>query len=678
MINLAASNAKDIRTQYQTYTDVARTLAQIMNSYESVGVESRRSRYNDTIAGVLESNSDFVGIYTVWKPDALDGLDVQYADTPGTDGSGRFISYFSRETDGRITLSAYQNYKNVEFSDDDYIANPTPRKINGEPSFVITIQVPVKTKTGIVGLVGIDIDITTLQPLVGNIRLYKTGYAAVYANDGTVAAHHDWKLRGTRLEETAREELGQTGIDEVLKAVKTNRTTLIETNETIIVSYPFTVGHTKTPWVMVIIAPVKDVLEQIKTLIEFAVVFLLASGVFTAVVIFFSSNAVAKRIIRIANTLKNIAEGEGDLTRRLNIIAEDEIGTMVHHFNDTLDKIRNMVANIKEQSEDLAVTGDELSENMAKTTSAITQIATHIQEITSQTKSQSASVSQTNDTLERITDSIARLNGHVETQALSISQSSAAIEQMLANIASVTQTLVNNTENMDNLTQASDLGRTGLQEVSEDIQAIAKDSEGLLEITAVMESIAGQTNLLSMNAAIEAAHAGESGKGFAVVADEIRKLAESSSEQSKTIASVLEKIKGAIDKISRSTDAVLDRFEAIDQNVRIVSSQEEQVRNAMEEQGTGSKQILEHLSKLNDITHIIKDDSAEMHNESRAIMQESKNLETVTEVITTGMHEMASGAAAINHAVTRVGAISDENKNHIDTLVSEISKFKID
>jgi methyl-accepting chemotaxis protein len=677
MINLAASNAKDIRTQYQTYTDVARTLAQIMNSYEAVAPETRRSRYNDTLEGVLESNPDFAGIYTVWKPGALDGLDAQYANTPGTDSSGRFISHFSRSS-GKITLAPYQDYQKVTLLEDDFIANPTPRAVNGEPSFIITIQVPIKTDAGIMGVVGIDIAIDALQPLVANIKLYKAGYAAVFANDGTVAAHHNRELRGTRFQETAVGELGQAGVNGALNAIKTNQTTLTDTNGVIVVSYPFTVGNTKTPWVMVIIAPVRDVLEQIQVLIDFAVLFLVVSGIFTAVVIFFSSNTVAKRIVRIADTLKNIAEGEGDLTRRLNIIAEDEIGNMVRHFNDTLDKIRNMVANIKEQSGDLAVTGDELSENMAKTASAITQIAGHIQEITTQTKSQAASVSQTNDTLERITDSIAQLNGHVETQALSISQSSAAIEEMLANIASVTQTLVNNTENMDNLTQASDLGRTGLQEVSEDIQAIAKDSEGLLEITAVMESIAGQTNLLSMNAAIEAAHAGESGKGFAVVADEIRKLAESSSEQSKTIASVLEKIKGAIDKISRSTDAVLDRFEAIDQNVRIVSSQEEQVRCAMEEQGTGSKQILEHLSKLNDITHIIKQDSAEMHSESRAIMQESKNLESVTDVITTGMHEMAQGAAAINNAVTRVSAISDENKNHIDTLVSEISKFKID
>ncbi|WP_461252397.1 methyl-accepting chemotaxis protein, partial [Treponema sp. R8-4-B8] len=143
-------------------------------------------------------------------------------------------------------------------------------------------------------------------------------------------------------------------------------------------------------------------------------------------------------------------------------------------------------------------------------------------------------------------------------------QASTAIEEMVANISSVTNTLVSNTANVNTLKEASEVGRGGLQEVATDIQEIARESEGLLEINSVMENIASQTNLLSMNAAIEAAHAGEAGKGFAVVADEIRKLAESSSDQSKTIGTVLKKIAESIKQITSSTENVLARFEAID------------------------------------------------------------------------------------------------------------------
>jgi methyl-accepting chemotaxis protein len=181
-----------------------------------------------------------------------------------------------------------------------------------------------------------------------------------------------------------------------------------------------------------------------------------------------------------------------------------------------------------------------------------------------------------------------------------------------------------------------------------------------------------------MNAAIEAAHAGEAGKGFAVVADEIRKLAESSGEQSKTISTVLKKIKDSIDKITKSTDNVLKKFEAIDGGVRTVSDQEENIRNAMEEQSAGSRQILEAIGQLNEATQMVKTSSEEMLEGSKQVIRESKNLELVTQEITNGMNEMATGADQINVAVTSVNAISGENKKSIDVLVQEVAKFKIE
>jgi methyl-accepting chemotaxis protein len=222
------------------------------------------------------------------------------------------------------------------------------------------------------------------------------------------------------------------------------------------------------------------------------------------------------------------------------------------------------------------------------------------------------------------------------------------------------------------------VGHSGLREVSADIQEIARESEGLMEINSVMQNIASQTNLLSMNAAIEAAHAGEAGKGFAVVADEIRKLAENSGVQSKTISTVLKKIKDSIDKIIKSTDNVLNKFEAIDSGVSIVSEQEENIRNAMEEQSVGSKQILEAIGQLNEVTQMVKDSTTEMLEGSQQIIREGKNLEAVTEEITNGMNEMAIGADQINVAVDRVNGISGANKDSIDVLVQEVSKFKVE
>jgi len=291
---------------------------------------------------------------------------------------------------------------------------------------------------------------------------------------------------------------------------------------------------------------------------------------------------------------------------------------------------------------------------------------------------QSASVTETNATMEQITLNINKLNEHIDHQSTSVAQSSSAIEEMLANIKSVTQTLVRNMKNVKELTEASEIGRNGLQDVANDIQEISKESEGLLEINSVMENIASQTNLLSMNAAIEAAHAGEAGKGFAVVADEIRKLAENSGEQSKTISKVLKKIKESIDKIMYSTQNVLSRFEAIDSEVKVVAEQEEIIQNAMQEQGEGSKQILEAVSQLNLITQQVKGGSIEMLEGSKQVITEGKNLDLVTQEITEGMNEMAIGADQINSAVNSVNDISAKNKENIDILVEEVSRFKVE
>jgi len=221
------------------------------------------------------------------------------------------------------------------------------------------------------------------------------------------------------------------------------------------------------------------------------------------------------------------------------------------------------------------------------------------------------------------------------------------------------------------------LGHTSLVGAADDIHEIARDSEGLLAINRVIKDIASQTNLLSMNAAIEAAHAGDYGRGFAVVADEIRKLAESSSAQSKTISSVLKKIKGSIDKVGSTTDDTLTRFNVIDADIKTVTEQEGNIRNAMEEQNEGSKHILEAVSQLNEITRQVKDESEQMLQGSREVIKESRNLENVTHEIEGGINEIALGAEQINEAVNMVNDITVKNRENINFLVKEVSLFKV-
>jgi methyl-accepting chemotaxis protein len=571
----------------------------------------------------------------------------------------------------------------------ELVYDPVSQTVAGQKTQTVKLTVPVihRKTNEVIGRIGVNINTaysqSVVDDLINNAKLRDITAVTIYSNNGTIIASYSEEQVGKLLKDAQATLYGKE-IDIAQESVQQGQQhrsavySAILKKELEIILYPFSIGSSSNKWSLMLGTEKEIILEDVNSLTAFTIILGVTSTIVSALIVFFVAGSIAKPIVKVALTLKDISEGEGDLTKVMVIHSKDEIGDMARYFNATLEKIKNLVATIKKQSIALFDIGNELAGNMNETAAAINEITANIQSIKSRVINQSSSVTETNATMEQITLNIEKLKGHVDRQSESVAQSSSAIEEMLANIRSVTQTLIKNAGNVKELTDASEVGRSGLQEVAADIQEIARQSEGLLEINAVMENIASQTNLLSMNAAIEAAHAGEAGKGFAVVADEIRKLAENSGEQSKTISAVLKKIKGSIDKITKSTDSVLNKFEAIDNGVRIVSDQEENIRNAMEEQNTGSKQILEAVGQLNEITLMVKGSSDEMLEGSRQVIEESKNLELVTHEISNGMNEMGIGADQINVAVDRVNTLSGDNKTNIDILVKEVSKFKIE
>ena len=521
----------------------------------------------------------------------------------------------------------------------------------------------------------------TLSDIVVNLEIsMESGQYFLADKDGTYIAHRNTELVKNQynpVTEAGRDRSIKPLADLITRALKEKRgnSHYVHEGKELIGYFKDVSGF---QWILFSTIEKKDInsqLSQMRVIVLIIGVILIFAGL---VIAFIVGRSIAKPVIRVAETLKDIAEGEGDLTHAIQVHSNDEIGSLAIYFNETLEKIRKMVINIRKEATALSNIGGELAANMNQTAAAVNEITSNIQSINTRILNQSASVSETHATMEQVTATISKLNSHIEKQGSNISSASSAIEQMVANTGSVTDTLVKNASNVRTLREASEVGRNGLREVAEDIQEIARESEGLLEINSVMENIASQTNLLSMNAAIEAAHAGESGKGFSVVAAEIRKLAESSSQQSKTISQVLKKIKESIDKITNATENVLQKFEAIDSSVKIVAEQENNIRNAMEEQGHGSKQILEGVSNINEITSEVKSGSQEMLEGSQEVIRESEHLEKITHEITHGMSEMSVGADEINIAVHQVNEISVKNRENIEMLIREVSKFKVE
>ena len=668
-----------------------RVLADIMGDYEEIEPSSRRERFNSMMLGTLTSQPDLVQIYTIWKPNAVDGMDEQFIGMPGSSPTGQYVTVFTRE-DGEISLRASADiepslaYFNGPNRAKDRIEEPFLRNVLGKDTYIVRMMVPIinpKTRET-VGGVACLLSIAPMQQALFNVIDNHSEIAAmsIYTDTGFILASYQSDKVGKKLINS--DTIYGDKINEVNRAVingesvtVTSYSDVLNSNVEIVIS-PFVIGNSDITWSVMIAASEDYILAEVRSITSFTIILAVIVIVIVAFVVFFVLSRTTKPITLVADNLKDISEGEGDLTRTISIKSNDEIGLLAHYFNNTLEKIKNLVLSIKKEAEKLSGIGTELASNMNETAAAVNEITANIQSIKVRVINQSASVTETNATMEQVTTNINKLNVNIEEQSTHVSQASAAIEEMVANIHSVTDTLIKNSANVNTLKEASEIGRSSLQGVSTDIQEIAHESEGLMEINSVMENIASQTNLLSMNAAIEAAHAGDAGKGFAVVADEIRKLAESSSEQSKTIVSVLKKIKSSIDKITISTKNVLNKFEAIDLNVRIVVQQEDIIRRAMEEQGEGSKQLLDGISNVNGITRQVKTGSNEMLDGAKEVINESVNLEKVTQEITSGMNEMASGAEQINIAVTQVNEITIKNREGIDALLKEVSRFKVE
>ncbi len=432
-----------------------------------------------------------------------------------------------------------------------------------------------------------------------------------------------------------------------------------------------------TGWRVIISAPVYEFLGVINVLKNS--MYIIGAVILAAalIVVFLTARKIVQPINNTVNALKNIAQGEGDLTVRLPVKGNDEITDLSLYFNETIEKIRESIKSVGNNSIAMQNVGEELASNMTETASAVYEISTNIEGIKKQMLTHSSSVIAVGSSLQVMSETIEKVDEHIAIQTKNVENSSQAINSMVSNIKTVAYTVENNLKTLEDLNSATGKGKTIIAETVDLSKSVDESSEILLETSSIIQNIAAQTNLLAMNAAIEAAHAGETGKGFAVVAGEIRNLAEESSTQGKNITSMLKDLKEKIGRVNAAALSIEHQFDTIFELAGKTKNQEKNIMNAMQTQSDESKQIVQAMSHIEDVTGEVKKSSKEMLSNSNLVSREMERLGTMSDIIASSMNEMASGAVQISNAVHEVSDISQMNKRSIENLVYEVGKFKI-
>ena len=404
-------------------------------------------------------------------------------------------------------------------------------------------------------------------------------------------------------------------------------------------------------------------------------------GIIVAIILagFFviSLNRVLSRLKKVNKIVGELSTGDADLTVRLTVQREDEIGELVTGVNKFLEKFHQIMTNIKQSEVDLKEAGDILASEIENTTATISQMSGNIGLVNNQVENQSSVVGNSTTAISEISQNIEYLDSMIQGQASSVVEASAAVEEMIGNINSVDKSVIKMVEEFTVLELDTKNGIEQNSSVNGLIQKISEQSVSMVDANTTIQSIAEQTNLLALNAALEAAHAGDAGKGFSVVADEIRKLAETSAEQSNKIGEELSKIQNGIEQVVTASSESEKSFQSVSERINLTSELITQIRGAMEEQQSGSQQILEALQAMNDSTSKVRDAGSEMTRGGESIKGDVTQLRTSMDSISSAVSDINDGTRFVNDSTQNLREISSKLRTAITKISDDVDLFKV-
>lgn len=655
--NLSNDYAGKIATEFAVALDAARTMADtfmVSKAEDNSGLLLGRDQINAILLKVLKTNQHFNGTYSCWEPDALDGDDASFR--TGKDGNnavtGRFTPYWNRDEKGNIAVQPLVEYDTMDRHPNgvlkggwyigprenhlESVLDPFPYIVQGKQVWLTTISVPILVNNKFYGVAGTDYNLDFVQDLSKSIdrELFSgQGEVIIVSYAGLVVAHSEQpELIGRHFKDAL-----SGGWEKYLKDIQDGKSVanLNSADNHYEVLAPIVLGRTGKPWSVlirvnrdVVLADALDLDKEIAKTGDWAAKMQILAGLIISILaiglLWYAAGGISRPIRRTVDMLKDIAEGEGDLTKRLEVKSADEIGEMAKWFNLFMEKLQELIKQIVVDANSLNSSSSSLSSIAITMTASAQSMAERSRTVAAGSEEMSVNMSGVASACEQAASNVDIIATSAEQMTLSIRDIAHRSEE-------------------SRVISSSAVAKAG--DVSAKLGKLGSGAQEISKVTEAISEISEQINLLALNATIEAARAGEAGKGFAVVATEIKELAKQTAQATQMVRVQIGNIQEATDETVVEVGNILD---IIKDASDIVSS----ITTDMEGQAMTTQEIAENITQT-----------------SEGIQEVNINVNQGSVVV----NSISSEITEVNQSVQDVSTSIDEVSGKADELL-ELSK----
>ena len=670
--SLAQATVSIIETRLNGVFDSSTTLAQTLSAVKNEGIQLDLERYmvQDIMRNVLDKNSFITGVFTCWETDAFDSVDKSFINEAAHDKSGRFSAHLQRNNNNQIEVSSVLTdpvlspdgvpgkwYDVPRDTMKGFVIEPVLKDIQGEKVLTTTMVTPIITNDKFFGVMAFQMKLDFLQDMVdisGDNQ--QTIKIAVISHDGTIAAvTSSPDMVGQHMEELHED------YQEDLALIRKGETANEVMDNSMEFYRPIRIGNTATPWAVNIIVVMDEYTAAVTSMMWKMILITLICVIAALLLLRYMAGGIVGPISKIVELAG--AQAKGDLTGRLNIERDDEVGVLADALDQSSGSLSGAIAQVKDNAAMQATASQEMSSVSAQMAANSEEMSTQSESVAGATEEMSASINSMASASEEMSVNIQSVSSTAEQMSTNMGSIASSIEQMSTSVEEVSWSAK---EGSVIAKQAAELSVS----TTETMDLLGKAALEIGEVTNLIKRIAEQTNLLALNATIEAASAGDAGKGFAVVANEIKELANQSGQAANVIAKKVEGVQENTASAVESITGVTDIIHRINESSEVISgSVEEQMKTSLEISDSvqqASSAIGNIATSIAELARGANDVSKSAAEAARAVNEVSANIQGMSKAT----QESNSGAQQVNKTAEDLAMIAAK-------VEEEMNRFKV-